>query len=53
MVPTSQAMQAWALRDSLMYYEGGEVFVEKVDSLLPEVESELLTRLENRLQSLS
>jgi len=53
LTPTSQAMEEWTLRDDIMYYEWGEEFVTRIDTLLADVPSELLMRLEERVQGIT
>lgn len=53
LTPTSQAMETWTLRDDMMHYEGWEAFVERIDTLLPNISWEVLMRLEQRLHSIS
>ena len=52
LLPSVQAIEPWTLRSELSYHEGGNEFISRVETILPEVRATSLMWLETKLSSL-
>lgn len=52
LIPQTNALYSYTLEDELTEYDGGVKFINRIDTILPKVESTTLLQLESKLKSM-